>query len=133
MVVFGLVSTVFDLLTFVVLVYVFHAKEAEFQSAWFLISLLTELVVVLVLRTQRPARKSTPGTVLAISTVIVAVLSLALPYLGTASGWLGLAPLPWDLMLVAFAIVAAYIVATEGTKYLFYRAKPGTWRKISPA
>jgi Mg2+-importing ATPase len=123
MVVFGLVSTVFDLLTFVVLVYVFHAGEEEFQSAWFLISLLTELAVVMVLRTHRPSWKSTPGTVLAISTVIVSVLSLALPYLGSLSGWLGLMPLPWHLMLVAIAIVAAYIAATEAAKFFFYRSK----------
>ena len=123
MVVFGLVSTVFDLLTFVVLVYVFRAQEAEFQSAWFLISLLTELAVVMVLRTRRPAWKSMPGAVLGISTVIVSVLSLALPYLGRASGWLGLVPLPWHLMVVAIVIVSAYIVATEVTKSLFYRSK----------
>ncbi len=123
MVVFGLVSTVFDLLTFVLLVYVFQAQEAEFQSAWFLISLLTELAVVMVLRTRRLAWKSTPGTVLAISTAIVSVLSLALPYLGRVSGWLGLLPLPWHLMLVAIVIVAAYIAATEAAKYVFYRSK----------
>jgi Mg2+-importing ATPase len=123
MVVFGLVSTVFDLLTFVLLVYVFHAQEAEFQSAWFVISLLTELAVVMVLRTHRPCWKSTPGTVLAISTAIVSVLSLALPYLGRVSGWLGLVPLPWHLKLVAIAIVASYIAATEVAKSFFYRSK----------
>ena len=55
MIVFGLISTVFDLLTFVLLLQVFEADEATFQTAWFVVSLLTELAVVLVLRTHRPA------------------------------------------------------------------------------
>jgi Mg2+-importing ATPase len=90
---FGLVSTVFDLLTFVLLVYVFPAQKADFQSARILISRLTALTVMMVLGTRRPACNSTPGIVLAISNVIVAVLSLALLYLGGLSGWLGLTPL----------------------------------------
>ena len=61
MLVFGLVSTLFDAITFVLLKEVFHAGEAQFQSAWFLISLMTELAVVMVLRTRRPAWKSRPA------------------------------------------------------------------------
>ena len=64
MVVFGLVSTAFDLLTFALLLLVFRAAKAEFQSAWFLVSLLTELAVVLVLRTRGPAWRSRPGRLL---------------------------------------------------------------------
>ena len=55
MIVFGLISSAFDMLTFAVLLLVFHASEATFQTSWFLISLLTELAVVLVLRTRGPA------------------------------------------------------------------------------
>ena len=64
MIVFGLISSVFDLLTFAVLLLVFHADEATFQTAWFMISLLTELAVVLVLRTRRPAFRSRPSRLL---------------------------------------------------------------------
>src|SRR5690606_33547519 len=61
MIVFGLISSVFDLLTFCVLLVVFQANEATFQTSWFMISLLTELAVVLALRTHKPAYCSRPG------------------------------------------------------------------------
>ena len=60
MVVFGLISSVFDLMTFAVLLLVFHADQATFQTSWFIVSLLTELAVVLVLRTHRPAFAAGP-------------------------------------------------------------------------
>ena len=66
MIVFGLISSVFDLLTFAVLLLVFHANEATFQTSWFMISLLTELAVVLVLRTHRPAFRSCPQPVVVV-------------------------------------------------------------------
>ncbi|MDP1690657.1 MAG: HAD-IC family P-type ATPase [Burkholderiaceae bacterium] len=72
MLVFGLTSTVFDLLTFGLLLEVFNATEPQFQTAWFVVSLLTELVVVLILRTQLPAWKSRPGTWLWTTTALVA-------------------------------------------------------------
>ena len=68
MIVFGLVSSAFDLLTFTLLLRVFHAGAAAFQTSWFVVSLLTELAVLLVLRTRspawrsRPARQADPGT-----------------------------------------------------------------------
>lgn len=64
MIVFGMISSVFDLLTFGFLLYVFHAGQAVFQTTWFMISLLTELAVVLVLRTRKPAFHSRPSRLL---------------------------------------------------------------------
>ena len=66
MIVFGLISSVFDLLTFATLLLVFRADEPTFQTTWFIISLLTELAVVLVLRTHRPAFRSRPSRVLSV-------------------------------------------------------------------
>jgi Mg2+-importing ATPase len=63
MIVFGLISSVFDLLTFAVLLLVFQAGEATFQTSWFIISLLTELAVVLVLRTHKPRLSQQPQPV----------------------------------------------------------------------
>ena len=71
MVVFGLISSVFDLMTFAVLLLVFHADQATFQTSWFVVSLLTELAVVLVLRTHRPAFRSTPSRLLLWTTLAV--------------------------------------------------------------
>ena len=127
MVVFGLVSTVFDFITFVLLKEVFNAGAAEFQSAWFLISLMTELAVVMVLRTRRPAWKSAPGTLLWVSTAVMLVVALAVPYLGPVSAWVGLVPLPASLAVTAVIVVAAYIAATEVTKHVYFR--PRTTRR----
>ena len=80
MIVFGLISSVFDILTFGVLLFVFHAGEAEFQTSWFIISLLTELAVVLVLRTHGPAFRSNPSRLLLWSTLAVGAGTFVIPY-----------------------------------------------------
>jgi Mg2+-importing ATPase len=120
MVVFGLISSVFDLLTFGVLLYVFRAGEAMFQTSWFMISLLTELAVVLVLRTRKPAIRSRPSRLLLWSTLAVATTTLAIPFLGGATTLFGFVPLTaWELVTVVM-IVAGYILATESAKLWFF-------------
>jgi len=123
MLLFGLVSTAFDLVTFFVLLRVFDAGEAVFQTAWFVVSLLTELAVVLVLRTRGPAWRSVPSPLLLSLTAAVGLLALALPYLAPARRLFDFVPLAAPLMLCVAAIVAAYVVAAEAAKLLFYRNK----------
>ena len=123
MIVFGLISSVFDLLTFATLLLVFHANEATFQTTWFIISLLTELAVVLVLRTHRPAFRSRPSRVLLWATVVVSVVALAIPFLGPLTSAFGFVPLSVLEMVSVLIIVAGYIVATEGAKAWFYRKR----------
>ncbi|MFT3673097.1 magnesium-translocating P-type ATPase [Aestuariivirga sp.] len=119
MVTFGLVSSVFDFITFGVLIYVVNAAEAVFQTAWFVESLITELAIVLVVRTRRAAFRSRPGTLLAVLTLSVAVLAVAIPYLPGA-GWFGFVPLPAPVMLALLAITLGYLVVSETTKSLFF-------------
>ena len=128
MLVFGLTSTVFDLLTFGLLLKVFDAGEAEFQTAWFVVSLLTELVVLLVLRTHLPAWRSRPGTLLWTSTLGVAVLAVALPYSGAAARLFGMVPLPGLLLGSLLGVVLAYAGATEVVKQRFH-ARPARRRR----
>jgi Mg2+-importing ATPase len=116
MIVFGLLSSVFDLLSFAILLLVFHAHEAVFQTAWFVISLLNELAVVLVLRTRGPAWRSKPSRMLLWSTIIMSVVALAIPYLGRTASAFGFVPLPALQMGTVLVIVAGYIAATEGVK-----------------
>src|SRR5207344_1836646 len=116
MIVFGLISSVFDLVTFAVLLLVFHADQATFQTSWFLVSLLTELAVVLVLRTHKPAFRSRPSRVLLWATVVVAVGTLAIPFLGSLSSLFGFVPLSALQMGTLLAIVIGYVAATEGGK-----------------
>jgi Mg2+-importing ATPase len=121
MVVFGLISSVFDLLTFGVLLYVFDAGEALFQTSWFMISLLTELAVVLVLRTRRSALRSRPSRLLLWSTVTVAAATFAIPFLGDASTLFGFVPLSATELAAVVLIVCGYILATEVAKAWFFR------------
>lgn len=119
MLAFGLVSSAFDLLTFAALWWWFAAAPAEFRTAWFVESLLTELVIALVVRTRRPFFRSRPGSVLLISTALLVALALAIPYLpGIAV--LGLVPLPAAVLGTLVAITAAYVLAAELTKRGFY-------------
>ncbi len=60
MIVFGLVSSIFDLMTFGLLLYVFNVTANEFRTGWFVESLLTELVIALVVRTRRLCFRSRP-------------------------------------------------------------------------
>ena len=119
MLVFGLISSLFDLLAFAVLLWVFAAGAALFQTAWFVVSLLTELAVVLVLRTRRVAWRSRPGRLLAWSTAVVFVLALGLPYSGALAAAFGFVPLPPSLLAVSLLIVVAYVGLTEWAKHRF--------------
>jgi Mg2+-importing ATPase len=124
MIVFGLVSTIFDLVTFFLLQKIFGANEAIFQSAWFMVSLLTELVVILLLRTTGPAWKSDPSRLLVWSTIVVAGIAVAIPYLGPLVQPFDFVPLPAALFWSMLAVVAAYALATEGAKAVFERRRP---------
>jgi Mg2+-importing ATPase len=121
MIVFGLISSAFDLLTFAVLLRVFDANEATFRTTWFLVSLLTELAVVLVLRTARPCWRSAPGPLLLGATIAVALLACALPYVSPVASLFDLVPLAWPLMATTLGIVLAYVLCTEAAKYWFHR------------
>jgi Mg2+-importing ATPase len=129
MVVFGLLSSVFDLLTFALLRHAFDAGPELFHSGWFVVSLLTELAVLLVLRTHAPAWRSRPGRWLAAATVAVAVLALALPYLAPVARLLGFVPLPLPVLGALLGVVAAYVAATEAAKRWFWRSRRAGLRK----
>jgi Mg2+-importing ATPase len=121
MLIFGLVSSVFDYVTFGVLLFVLHLRDAPelFRTAWFIESLMTELFVALVVRTRKPFFRSKPGKYLLISTAVVVVVAVAIPYL-PFSGLFAFAHLsPW-LMAALFGITLAYMAAVEVTKRIFY-------------
>jgi Mg2+-importing ATPase len=123
MIVFGLISSVFDLLTFGVLLYVFNAGEALFQTSWFMISLLTELAVVLVLRTRKPALRSRPSSLLLLSTLAVAAATFAIPFLGGLSALFGFVPLSAMALIAVALIVGGYLVSTEAAKAWYFRER----------
>ena len=126
MLVFGLVSSIFDLLTFAALLLVFRAGEATFQTTWFVVSLLTELGVVLILRTRGPAWRSRPSALLLWTTVAATVFALAVPFFGPGSRVFGFVPLSTVEMGTVVGIVTAYLGATEATKRWFFRPRGPT-------
>lgn len=123
MIVFGLVSSLFDALTFALLLMVFETGEAVFQTSWFVASLLTELTVVLVLRTRKPAWRSRPGRLLFWSTVVLAVTTFALPFTPPVAAVFGFSPLSLRLLAAIAAIVIIYVVATEAVKAWYFRRR----------
>jgi Mg2+-importing ATPase len=121
MIVFGLVSSAFDVLTFALLLRVFHADEKTFQTAWFVVSFLTEVAIVLVLRTRAAALHNKPSKLLLATTVLVSVAAVILPGFTPIANLFGFAPIPLLMLIGLFAIVLAYLLATEFAKYWFYR------------
>jgi len=118
MIVFGLQSSIFDFATFGLLYYVFHASVKEFRTAWFMESLLTEILILLILRTRRPFLRSKPSKYLMLATLFTFLACFAIPYLPFAELF-ELYPLPANLFASIIMIVAVYIFVAElSKKYL---------------
>jgi P-type Mg2+ transporter len=117
---FGVLSSVFDVATFVTLLVILHAAPDTFLTGWFVESLLTEPVVALVVRTRRPFFKSRPGKLLLVSTVCLIAVAVVVPYL-PFTRVLGFVRLPGALLVAIVVITMLYVVATEVQKRWFYR------------
>ncbi|MGE3074188.1 MAG: magnesium-translocating P-type ATPase [Dehalococcoidia bacterium] len=115
MIVFGLVSSTFDLATFGFLRNVLDADAPLFRSAWFVESTLTELAVLLVLRTHRPFYRSSPAKALLWTSIGVAVLTFAIPF-SPLNDALGMVHLPLEATIALIALTAVYILANEFVK-----------------
>jgi Mg2+-importing ATPase len=117
MVVFGAVSTVFDLMTFGVLEWGFHAGATTFHTAWFVESALTQFIAMMTLRTGRPAWRSRPDGIFLAVSAGVAVLTAVLPFTVLAPV-LGFTALPASLLVAIAVIAVLYGSAIEGMKRL---------------
>jgi Mg2+-importing ATPase len=121
MIVFGLISSVFDFITFGVLLLVLRASENQFRTGWFIESLFTELFILLVVRTRRSLFKSKPGRWLWLSTLLVGLIALILPYLPGVGPIFGFVPLPPLMMSLLLVITGLYVAVNEIVKQIFYR------------
>ena len=120
MIVFGFISSVFDFLTFIVLLYWLRAGVDEFRSGWLLESVVSASLIVLILRTSKPFYKSRPGKFLLAATIGVIAITIILPFTPFASP-LGLIPLPISFYLWLATIVILYGMTAEIAKRIFYR------------
>ena len=119
MVTFGLVSSLFDILTFIALLVFLKASEAQFQTGWFIESLLTELLIILVIRTRRSVFRSRPSRLLALAIIAVTAIAILVPY--TAVGaYFALTPLPWWWLATLIGISSTYIATSELLKTILF-------------
>ncbi|MFL6446709.1 MAG: HAD-IC family P-type ATPase [Bryobacteraceae bacterium] len=118
MVVIGPISSVFDFLTFFVLLRYFRASQPEFHTGWFMESLATQTLVLLIIRTSGSALKSRPSSPLLFSTLTVVFLALLIPITPVASA-LGFTPLPLKFFGFLLGCTAAYLGSVEFAKRRF--------------
>lgn len=115
MVSFGLVSSLFDFTTFAFLILVVHAASAAFQTAWFVESVLTQLAIILIVRTRKRLWRSRPSRLLAGLAFGVGSIAVAIPFSPFAS-WFGFVPLPGSVLAGLLAVTALYVLVSEVTK-----------------
>ena len=120
MLVFGPVSSVFDFLTFYVMLHLLGASEALFQTGWFVESMTTQLLVVFCIRTRRLMFNSLPGRFLVGMTAGSVGLAIMLPLLPFGS-WFGFVPPPLQFFAYLILATLAYLMLVEMTKIPFYR------------
>ncbi len=120
MLTFGSLSSLFDYLTFGVLILVFHASTEQFRTGWFMESVISACLIVLVIRSRRPFFKSRPGRYLLLASFVIVVCALVMPFspVGKLFGFTPLAPFFIIIMLV---IVGAFIISAEILKRSFYQ------------
>ena len=119
MIVFGIISSVFDFLTFAALVLLLKGGPEEFRTGWFIESVMTEVLIIVVMRTWKPFYKSRVSGALLSAMVLVLIITLALPY-SPLSELLGFRPLPISSLLVLGMITILYVGASECAKRVFY-------------
>lgn len=115
MIVIGPISSLYDLLTFYILLEFFQASEAFFQTGWFVESLVTQTLVLLVIRTAKNPLHSRPSLPLLASVVAIVVVGMALPFTPVA-GVLGFVPLPAPFFLFLLVATGTYLILVEWTK-----------------
>lgn len=119
MIVFGLLSSIFDYLTFGALLLLLHAQPEQFRTGWFLESVISASLVVLVVRTRQSIFNTKPGKYLLAATLATIGVTMIIPWTPLAT-LLGFQLLPLNFVLVLGAIVLFYVTAAENVKRVFY-------------
>ncbi|NVN89426.1 MAG: magnesium-translocating P-type ATPase [Desulfuromonadales bacterium] len=120
MLVIGPVSSIFDFLTFYIMLAVFHAGEALFHTGWFIESMATQVLVIFIIRTRKNPFKSRPNPWLIACSLSVVGVAAALPFTPIGKK-LGFVAPPAFFFLVLTVMLLAYLLAVEGIKRWFFR------------
>jgi P-type Mg2+ transporter len=120
MLTFGPISSLFDFLTFGLMLGVLHAGAVEFRTGWFVESLATQTLIIFAIRTRKvPFFRSRPSASLAITSLTVVAVGVVLT-ISPLTHTLGFTPLPWGFFAVLGAFVILYLVLVELAKVMFY-------------
>ncbi len=121
MLVFGLLSAVFDFITFGILIFILNPSTTEqFRTTWFIESIISACLIVLIVRTSRPIFKSKPSKYLILSTLAMIIIVTILPF--TAVGKIfGLSEIPIFYIGIVGLIVLTYLISAEGIKRIYYK------------
>ena len=119
MITFGFVSSLFDFMTFGLLLTLDVSAE-QFRTAWFLESVISASLIVFVVRSSSPFFKTRPGNYLIATTLMVVAITLSLPFTPIAP-IVGFVPLPLSLIGMLLMIVTLYLSTAEIAKHIFYR------------
>jgi Mg2+-importing ATPase len=117
---FGALSSVFDGLTFLALIFVVHADAALFRTGWFVESLLTQVLVIFVIRTRARPWTSRPSRMLTLTSLAVALAAVLLP-LSPLGGWFHFARPPLALYALIGVLLLSYLALVEILKHRFFR------------
>ena len=116
----GPISSLFDFLTFYLLIKLFEAQEATFRTGWFVESMATQVLVIFVIRTRRNPFRSQPNRWLVVTSLAVVGTAMLLPFTALAP-YLGFTPLPPAFFALLTALVLCYLLMVEGGKQWFYK------------
>ena len=119
MILFGLQSSLMDMVTFAALLLILSSTPDQFRTGWFLVSAITELMTILIVRTRRPFIKSRPSGPMLAATMAVLLVTLVLPY-SPIGELLDLLPMSTLYLEAIAVIVFLYVAALELTKHFFY-------------
>lgn len=114
--VMGAISSVFDLATFYVLLHVVQADEAIFQTGWFTESILTQILVIFIIRSSRPPWRAMPPHPVLVLTSLGAVVGALLLVFSPVRVWFGFALLPLQAIFGIFLLALGYLVAAQAIK-----------------
>jgi len=116
----GPISSLFDFLTFYLLIRLFHAHETLFRTGWFVESIATQVLVIFVIRTRRNPLRSHPHRWLIGTSLAVVLAAMLLPFTPLAP-YLGFTPLPPSFFGLLVVLLLLYLLMVEGAKQWFYR------------
>ena len=121
MVTFGLISSIFDFVTFIVLFKIFGADAGTFQTGWFIESLATQTLIIHIIRTRKiPFLQSQASVGLTFSTLLVVAVGWILPFTWIGK-YFGFVPLSTNILIALATIVGCYLVVVQMAKVIFYK------------